>query len=158
MRFVWLTLAIGFVFLGTVWMVDRGRRWDAPRLASGSFETLQGPGTASARGARGILLVPLHLGCEHCLAAWRRLMAACPGEPRCEERVALLVDVDRRPRPSELAGLHARAIWWDRRGVWRRRWGHRIYGERMRFDGSGSYLGTSPPLGAAGEAPARRIR
>lgn len=156
MRLFWLALAMGFVFLGTVWMVDRGRRWESPRLSRGSFETLQGP-SAQARGSRGILLVPLNLGCEHCLASWRRLMASCPGEPGCEDRVALLVDVDRRPLPSQLEGLGARAVWWDRRGLWRGRWGHRIYGERMRFDGSGSYLGTSPPLGA-GEAPARRMR
>jgi hypothetical protein len=145
MRIVWLALSIGLVYLGTLWMADRARRWDRPRLMAGAFETLRGP-AAPSRGSRGILLVPLNPGCGHCLASWQRLVTSCPGEPWCEDRVALLVDVDRRPALSELTRLRARAIWWDRRGVWRRRWGHRIYGEQMRFDGSGSYLGTSPPL------------
>jgi hypothetical protein len=142
-RIVWVALAIAFVFLGTLWAVDRGRRWERPRLAGAGFETLRGL-TGVRPGSRGILLMPVHPGCPHCLAAWRRLTESCPGEPDCEERVALLVDV---PRPSRgaLARLRARTIWWDRRGVWRGRWGHRMYGESMRFDGSGSYLGTSPP-------------
>jgi hypothetical protein len=144
-RIVWLVLAVVFVFLGTVWAVDRGRRWDRPRLAAGRFESLGGP-LAMPAGSRGILLVPLNPGCPHCLASWHRLMEACPGEPRCEDRVALLVDVKQRPPAALLARLRGRAVWWDRRGVWRARWGHRVYGERMRFDGSGSYLGTSPPL------------
>ena len=158
MRFLWLALATCFVLLGTVWIADRERRWDAPRLRNGAFETLQGP-PAGPSGSRPIVLVPLNLGCEHCLASWRRLAASCGGPARCDDRVALLVDVDRQPAPAELSALRARAIWWDRRGLWRGRWGHRIYGERMRFDGSGSYLGTSPPLSpGAGDRPARRIR
>ena len=145
MRFVWVALAILFVFLGTVWVVDRERRYEPPRLVAERFEILRGPAGVPS-GARGILLVPVHPGCPHCLASWRRTMADCPGEPACEERVALLVDVAKPPAAAALARLGARAVWWDRGGVWRRRWGHRVYGERMRFDGSGIYLGTQPPL------------
>jgi len=144
-RFVWYFLATLFVFLGTLWAVDRERRWQVPRLPISGIESLRGS-AAPLRAPRGILLVPVHLGCPHCLAAWRRLMRLCPGEPSCEERVALLVDVDQRPSARALGSLEASAVWWDRRGVWRERWGHRVYGERMRFDASGIYLGTSPPL------------
>ena len=143
-RIVWFSLAVAFVFLGTVWAVDRGRRWDTPRLGSAGFETLRGARSVR-RDSRGVLVVPLNPACPHCLAAWRRLTEACPGEPRCEDRVALLVDLPGRPSRAALARLNAQTVWWDRRGVWRARWGHRVYGERMRFDGSGSYLGTSAP-------------
>ena len=145
MRIVWYVLAALFVFLGTLWAVDRERRWQVPRLPISGIESLRGS-AAPLRSPRGIVLVPMNPGCPHCLAAWQRLMRLCPGEPGCEERVALLVDVDRPPSVRALQSLEQGAVWWDRRSVWRERWGHRVYGERMRFDGSGIYLGTSPPL------------
>ncbi len=44
-----------------------------------------------------------------------------------------------------LAGLPGAAVWWDARGDWRRRWGHRVYGEVMSCDRAGRFLGTRPP-------------
>lgn len=157
MRILWYALATAFVFLGTLWAVDRERRWQAPRLPISGVESLRGS-ALPVRGSRGILLVPVNPGCFHCLAAWQRLIRACPGEPDCEDRVALLVDLDRRPSDRALQSLTASAVWWDRRSIWRGRWGHRVYGERMRFDGSGIYLGTSPPLAPEPASPARRVR
>jgi hypothetical protein len=144
-RIVWYALATLFVLLGTLWAVDRERRWQVPRLPISGIESLRGAAEPLPH-PRGVLLVPVHPGCPHCLAAWRRLTHPRPGEPDFEERVALVVDVEQRPSARALRSFETSAVWWDRRGVWRERWGHRVYGERMRFDGSGSYLGTSPPL------------
>ena len=60
--------------------------------------------------------------------------------------VVLLVDQDRSPPRAILDSFGAASVWWDRDGTWRQVWGHRVYGERIRFDAAGRYRGTSPPL------------
>jgi len=57
----------------------------------------------------------------------------------------LIVDQEREPSPRSVAMLRAETVWWDRAGVWRGRWGHRLYGELLRFDASGKYVETLPP-------------
>lgn len=149
MRIVWLGLAAGVIALGAAWMADRTRSWERPGLETAAFEVLRGR-PAAGEGSRDIVLVPLNPGCPRCLRSWHRLLASCTPGPRCERYVALLVDLRRPPDAALLATVAAPRLWWDRNGVWRRRWGHRIYGERIRFDAAGRYRGTSPPGGGGG--------
>jgi hypothetical protein len=144
LRILWIGLAAGSITLGALWVADRSHRWDRPRLDPATFEVLRGR-PAAGPGSRDIVLVPLNPGCPRCLRSWHRLLAACSPGPRCERYVALLVDVPRPPDLAALERLAAPRLWWDRNGVWRKRWGHRIYGERIRFDAAGRYRGTSPP-------------
>ena len=80
--------------------------------------------------------------------AARRRRGGVPGAVRRagHPRVgALVVDTPRRPGARALAALAAGPVWWDARDDWRRRWGHRVYGEVLCFDRHGRYLDTRPP-------------
>ena len=96
--------------------------------------------------SRGLELVPVNLQCPHCLRSLRALRASCDPPNDCADLVVLLVDLRARPAAALVESLGVARVWWDRRGIWRHRWGHRIYGEVVRFDAAGRYLGTSPPI------------
>jgi hypothetical protein len=133
----------GFLALGALWAADRTRAWEVPRLVPGGFTVLRGL-AGGGNLNRGVRLVAVHLGCPHCLEVLRRLQSAPGRGDGGDDLVVLLVDHDRRPPPAALEALGERRVWWDHRGVWRHRWGHRIYGEVLRFDRNGRYLGTTP--------------
>jgi hypothetical protein len=132
--------SIGFVLLGILWGIDRSRRWETPQLDAERFVIVRGGATVLARAT---WLVPVNLRCPSCLARAADLRGSqLPAGPRV---VLLVVDQRRRPSPLALSGLDADAVWWDAHGVWRHRWGHRIYGETLYFDSQGRYRGTTPP-------------
>jgi hypothetical protein len=54
--------------------------------------------------------------------------------------VALVVDSRAQPALHRAETLRVDELWWDAQGVWRHRWGHRLYGELMRFDAEGRLL------------------
>ena len=70
-----------------------------------------------------------------------------------EELIALIVDTPARPDARALRAIPPVPVWWDRGGVWRRRWGHRLYGELIQFDASGCFVQT-----LAAEEVLRRAR
>jgi len=131
-----------FLLLGGCWVADRTHHWETPRLDAGRFPVLRDMGTAGV--AAGSELMPINLRCPHCLASLRGLQRSrrVGAEPRL---IVLIVDQDREPSAESVAALRAETVWWDRSGVWRGRWGHRIYGEVLRFDAKGQYLETRPP-------------
>ncbi len=133
-----------FVLLGVLWAADRTRRWETPRIEPALFSVVQDDRRTDAE-SRGLRLVPVNLQCPHCMRSLRALRASCGGRNGCADLVVLLVDLGMRPPVALVDSLRVARVWWDRRGVWRHRWGHRIYGEVVRFDASGRYLGTSPP-------------
>jgi hypothetical protein len=124
--------------LGWLWHADRARAWQTPRLEA-PLVLLRGAATDSSAGT---WLVAVNPGCPHCLEAHARLVSRSGSGPRVG---ALVVDTPQRPDAPVLAALAAGPIWWDARNDWRRRWGHRVYGEVLCFDRRGRYLATRPP-------------
>lgn len=132
-----------FLVLGSCWMVDRTRRWETPRLDPGRFSVVRDE--RGAGGTAGWLMVPVNLRCPHCLASLQALQRSQRGDTR-PGLIVLVVDQESEPTPTSVDALRAETVWWDRHGLWRGRWGHRIYGEVLRFDPHGRYLETWPPL------------
>ena len=131
----WALVATALAALGWLWHVDRARVWQTPGLGA----PLVLVRAATADSSAGTWLVAVNPDCPHCLQALARLAA----RPRVGVRVgALIVDTPRRPGPATLAALRAAPLWWDARGDWRRRWGHRVYGEVLCFDPRGLYVRT----------------
>jgi hypothetical protein len=131
---------LGFAALGWLWHLDRARAWETPALGP-PLVLLRGP--AAARDA-ATWLVAVNPDCHHCREVLRDLAARSPD---CVRVGALVVDTPGRPGRSTLARLPGAPIWWDAKQVWRRRWGHRVYGEVIRFDPRGRYSSTrlQPP-------------
>ena len=123
--------------LGWLWHADRARTWEPPALGA----PLVLVRAASGDSSLGTWLVAVNPGCPRCLRTLARLAA----RPRAGLRVgALVVDTPRRPGPATLAALRVAPLWWDARGDWRGRWGHRVYGEVLCFDPRGRYVRTRP--------------
>jgi hypothetical protein len=133
-----------FLVLGGCWLVDRAHRWETPRLDVSRFVVLRDSSIAEA--AVGSEMVPVNLHCPHCLVSLRALQRRRRERAATTALVVLVVDSDRRPVAAAVTRLGAERVWWDRRRVWRDRWGHRLYGEVMRFDARGRYVDTRPPL------------
>ena len=129
------------IALGVVWHRDRARRWAEPRLAAPEIVALV---PASLEGAHELWLVALNPLCPHCRQHVARTAEAA--RARLGVRIGVLVvDTPKPPTADALASLGVDGLWWDARGTWRRRWGHRVYGEVMVFDGAGRYVRTLPP-------------
>jgi uncharacterized RmlC-like cupin family protein len=85
-------------------------------------------------------VVAVNPSCAHCLAGMTALadtLASAPGAPRL---FALVVDTAARPTERSLSHPRLDGVFWDREGVWRARWGHRMYGEILRFDAAGDWI------------------
>lgn len=134
----------GLVALGSVWLLDRTRPWETACWRTDRFVLVAGRPDPGYRGERWVVAV--QPDCRHCMAA---TPVIADSARRLGVRVAaLLVDCRRAPDPARLRSLHVDELWWDADQVWRRRWGHRVYGELMRFDATGVLI--EPPL----ESPA----
>jgi hypothetical protein len=128
-------VAAALAALGWLWHLDRARIWQTPRLGAPLVLMC----AATADSSAGTWLVAVNPDCAHCLQTLARLVA----RPRRGLRVgALIVDTPRRPAAATVAPLRATPLWWDERGDWRRRWGHRVYGEVLCFDPRGRYVST----------------
>ena len=139
-RILGLLALVGLATLGIVWAIDRSRRWETPSLDPSRFVWLREGGS---RVGRETWLVPINLRCPSCMARAHELAAGRGGDGR--RCVWLVVDQRRRPTPVSWSELGDGSVWWDREDLWRRRWGHRLYAEVLRFDSEGRYLGTTPP-------------
>jgi hypothetical protein len=134
-------VVLGVMLLCGAWIVDRSHRWEQPVWRHRSFIRLRGGARAEAL-ARAPWVVAVNPRCGHCLTALARLRAA--GEPLVapENVVALIVDTPERPGPGALGSIPTTQVWWDAQGIWRHRWGHRLYGEVLQFDGAGRLVRT----------------
>lgn len=141
----WVLAAAALASLGWLRHADRERDWETPALGA-PLVLLRG---AAADSSAETWLVAVNPACPRCLETHARLVAGAGGAaaPRATRpRVgALVVDTPCRPGAALLAALGAGPVWWDARDDWRRRWGHRIYGEVLCFDRRGRYLATRPP-------------
>ena len=136
----WLLPLAALAALGWLHHADRARPRELPAL---------GPPLVLLRGAArdssgGLWLVAVNPACAHCLEQHARLVGCAGRGPRVG---ALLVDTPGRPGHALLARLGGGPVWWDADGSWRRRWGHRVYGEVLCFDARGRYRSTRPPEG-----------
>jgi len=136
----WVLLAAALAALGWLRHVDRSRERDLPAIGA-PLVLLRG---AASDSSAETWLVVVNPACPHCLESYARLARRAGAGRRLG---ALVVDTPRRPGAASLAALGAGPVWWDAAGVWRRRWGHRIYGEVLCFDRYGSYLATRPSDG-----------
>jgi len=131
--------------LGWAWHRDRTRVWDPPAFTDETFVALRAGQRADSRSDRGgqaTWMMPVNPRCPRCLAMLRRVGAESARSARPERLVALIVDSRRRPDAGLLHALPTLPLWWDRDGVWRQHWGHRLYGELIEFDAAGRYLRT----------------
>jgi hypothetical protein len=131
----------GTLALGWAWHRDRSRPWEEPRWTPEEFVPLRA-GQRAARGGQATWMVTVNLRCPRCLATLRRIAAVPGGTGDTAQLAALIVDTPARPGAAAVLRLPPMPVWWDRDGVWRRRWGHRLYGELIRFDAAGRHLGT----------------
>jgi len=141
--------------LGWAWHRDRTRHWEEPAWAEDTFVRLRAGQRADLRSGRrngqATWMVPANPGCPRCLASLRRLHAEWARRGRRGVLAVLIVDTHRRPGAELMRTIPELPLWWDRDGIWRRRWGHRLYGELIEFDSSGRYLRTF----SARDAPTR---
>ncbi len=139
-----IVLSLAALAALTVW--DRTRRWEVPRFEATRFVALVPPPAVAAPPAaqRERWLMAVNPECARCRRAFPRALARRDREavpPRLE---ALIVDAETRPGPAALAPFRADAVWWDSSGVWRHAWGHRVYGEILRFAPDGTLRGVEP--------------
>jgi hypothetical protein len=135
---------LGALALGLMWLRDRTHRWEIPTWRAGAFVQLRAAaGPADLATARWVMAV--NPRCPHCMsslatvhALWSRRRWPCP-------LIALIVDTPHPPGVEEVGAFPPVEVWWDRAGIWRRRWGHRLYGELIQFDAGGQMVQAVPP-------------
>jgi hypothetical protein len=140
-----LSAATGLAMLGAAWSRERSQRWDEPRWDPRQMVPVRA--SFARERAREIWVVPVNPRCPHC-AGHLIAAATARGLEHGVRLEVLIVDTPKPPAAETLVRMEADGWWWDARETWRRRWGHRVYGERIVFDGSGRYRRTEPPAGA----------
>jgi len=124
--------------MGAWWWIDRATVYERPRWDEASFEAIAE--AHAARTAAETWVVAVNPSCAHCLAGMSALadtLGSAPGAPRL---FVLVVDTAARPAKRSLSHPRLDGVFWDREGVWRARWGHRMYGEILRFDAAGDWI------------------
>lgn len=134
-------VTIAVLLLGGWWLADRAHQWERPEWRHRTFVRLRGEAHTVPTGAP-TWVVAVNLRCPDCLGTLTRLHADWERRGRQQHLVSLIVDTPSRPGAEALRALPTSQVWWDRNGIWRRRWGHRLYGELMQFDESGRLMRT----------------
>jgi hypothetical protein len=157
------------------WRADRAREWETPAWDARAFVRLDADGDATAGGdartsgdARAsavaprtdlpIWVIPVNPACPHCVSDLASAVSARNRTRAPVRLIALIVDTAAPPAGRALMRLPADAIHWDKDGVWRGRWGHRVYGEALTFTPGGRYVRTiAAGSGLAGALPGPRL-
>lgn len=135
-------MTIGAIALGASWLTDRTRRWERPEWRHPSFVRMRG-GSETTQVPGALWVVAVNPRCPHCMATLTRLRETWDRNAWRDDLAALIVDTPRRPDSQALRCIPTDQVWWDRDGVWRLRWGHRLYGELIQFDASGRFVRTA---------------
>src|SRR5690349_19976509 len=155
-RFGYALSVVALAALGVLWHLDRTRRWETPRWDPAEFERIESaadaddidpaaPSGAPAADDGETWVVAVQPSCPHCRASLAALLARRAREHLPVRIEALIVDVCVPPASTLARELGCDAAWWDARGVWRGRWGHRVYGETFCFGADGALLRVEPP-------------
>ncbi len=134
-----------FVAIGVLWWRDRTHVWETPRFEPGRFARVTAAEPASEGRAR--FLVAVHPGCSHCRERLAELVREGAADSSGAALAALLVDVEPRPDAPDLGVPLSGGVWWDSAGVWRNRWGRRVYGETFVFTSAGALERVIPTQG-----------
>ena len=137
----WVLAAL-MLALGLAWARDRATPWTTPHFEARQFVAVGRP--PAIGHARELWLVAVNPSCPHCRAHLAHAAAALRRGAGTRLGI-LLVDTPKPPAATAFANVAVDGMWWDARDTWRRRWGHRVYGEVLVFDGAGRYLRTLPP-------------
>jgi hypothetical protein len=116
--------------------------WEKPRWEPSQFTEIVASPETNHDGETWV--VPVNLGCGSCFRRIERLVADAAPETRVAV-AALIVDTPSRPLADLLEHRGVRRVYWDEHQVWRRRWGHALYGEVLVFGRDGSLRITVPP-------------
>lgn len=128
--------ALILVAIGGVWLMDRTRTWETPAWRTSRFTRM----SPAEGGARADWIVVVNPDCLHCRARLAELLRRERDPQRDPALGVLLVDTPTRPGPLDDASRLDGGVWWDSTGVWRSRWGHRVYGEVLVFSPSGALV------------------
>ena len=136
-------LAMSFVLalvagMGAWWWIDRTTVYERPRWDAASFEPIDPPRVPGT--APETWVVAVNPTCAHCVAGMIALADTLGVTPKAPRLFALIVDTGTRPGERALSHPRLDGVFWDREGVWRARWGHRMYGEILRFDAAGDWI------------------
>jgi hypothetical protein len=129
--------------IAIAWWADRMHAWETPRWNAQRFSRLVAP----SPGARARWMVVVNPDCLHCRARLAELLRRQRDPARDPALGVLLVDVRRRPDLQEDTSRMDGGVFWDSLGVWRSRWGHRVYGEVLVFAAGGELVRTVGPEG-----------
>lgn len=141
--------------LGSWWWVDHNASYESPHWDASQFESIGPVATVAAVERRETWVIAVNPDCHHCMAMLASLadtLAVAAAAPRL---YALVIDAPVRPAGSAVTHRRLDGVFWDRDQVWRRRWGHRVYGELMRFDAAGEWIAAThradetPPAGGS---------
>ena len=149
-RLAWLLPLAALLALGALWRHDRQRTWDLPRWNANDFVLIE---ERERRSGAETWMVAIHPACPHCQVSLREALSRRERDRSPIAVEALVVDQPERPAAATVAGLPCDRVWWDARGLWRRRWGHRVYGEVMCFGAGGALRRCLSPLIEAAAAP-----
>ncbi len=147
-----ITFTAGVAALAALWAHDRTRRWEAPRFDPARFVLVESA-AAPDPGAETWMLA-VNPSCSHCAGQVRDFVATGERMTARPTLALLVVDEPRRPDPAAFPP-GADQIWWDAHAVWRGEWGHRLYGEMLRFDRRGMLMEARSPAEVAAAAPDR---
>jgi hypothetical protein len=130
-----------FTALAVFWTWRRFQPDPSVHFDPARFAVLDPP--ASAPDERWVVAV--NPACPHCREHLADLAHAVAGTPEHTRIAALVVDTEQRPDTLALGALAPAGVWWDSAQVWRREWGHGVYGEVLHFTGGGALRATHPP-------------
>lgn len=139
-----------FAAIVVVAVRERARTYETPRWDPARFARLR-PADAPHDTMWMVMVNP---DCLHCRARLADLLRRDAARRSDAALGVLLIDTP-RPDSLELPARFPAGVWWDSTQVWRRRWGHRTYGEVLVFGPGGALARTVPPDADPGAPPAR---
>ena len=149
---VLLASALGVAALLSLVVFDARHGWETPHWSERRFDSITVSSTRWREpGERWVVAV--FPQCPHCRASLRDVALVRARMTRPPRLAALIVDTEHRPQAAVVAEAGVDAVFWDRDQVWRRRWGHRAYGEILCFDSTGRYVRTRTASEIAAEVP-----
>lgn len=134
----WALIAGSLIALGGALLRDRARPWDVPHWDPARFTVLRG--RPKHRPAE-TWVVAFQPACPHCRESLGRALRAAARDPHHPDVALLVIDASRPLADQAIDVAPDLPVWWDEHQTWRERWGHRLYGEILRFGPDGRYRG-----------------